>query len=322
MESLAIQADGLSKTYFRENGDPIRAVENLSLLVPYGQVFGLLGPNGAGKTTLVRILTTLLRATGGRAKVGGYDVERDEQQVRHIIGYAGQDSERSAYNRLTVRENLLYFAHALRNVPLGTARERIEQIAEALDFADQLDKQFSTLSGGQKQLVIVMRSLLHQPKVVFLDEPSKSLDPITADRVRRFLLNCVREFDLTILLTTHNLQEAETMCDRLAFINKGRLQFVGTPRDFGRSVTVHEIVRVDAPDQKVVAELLQQLPGANHVAIDDAIRLYGDDGFSLLRETVMALDAANIKASVSMVEPSLEDAFSIFVNNGIGESDG
>ena len=149
-----------------------------------------------------------------------------------------------------------------------------------------------------------------------------SLDPITADRVRRFLLNCVREFDLTILLTTHNLQEAETMCDRLAFINKGRLQFVGTPRDFGRSVTVHEIVKVDAPDQQVVAELLQQLPGASHIAIDDAIRLYGDDGFSLLRETVMALDAANIKASVSMVEPSLEDAFSIFVNNGIGESDG
>lgn len=322
MESFAIQADGLSKTYFRENGDPIRAVENLSLSVPYGQVFGLLGPNGAGKTTLVRILTTLLRATGGCARVGGYDVERDEQRVRHIIGYAGQDSERSAYNRLTVRENLLYFAHALRNVPLGTARERIEQIAEALDFADQLDKQFSTLSGGQKQLVIVMRSLLHQPKVVFLDEPSKSLDPITANRVRRFLLNWVREFDLTILLTTHNLQEAETLCDRLAFINKGRLQFVGTPRDLSRSVTVHEIVKVKVPDQEGVAELLQQLPSANRIAVDDAIRLYGDDGFSLLRETVMALDAANIKASVSMVEPSLEDAFSIFVDNDMGGSDG
>jgi len=185
--SFAIQTEALSKAYHQRNGDPIQAVQELTLSVRCGEVFGLLGPNGAGKTTLVRILPTLLRATSGQATVAGYDVQREELQVRRVIGYAGQDSERSAYNRLTVHENLLYFAHALRGVPLRTARQRIDDIAANVGFTDQLEQHFSTLSGGQKQLAIVMRALLHHPQIVFMDEPSKSLDPVTADRVRHFL---------------------------------------------------------------------------------------------------------------------------------------
>jgi ABC-2 type transport system ATP-binding protein len=317
MESgLAIQTEALTKIYYPRTGDPVQALKDVSLAVPYGQVFGLLGPNGAGKTTLVRILATLLRATGGRAEACGYDVERDEQQVRRIIGYAGQDSERSAYFRLTVRENLLYFAHALRGVPIRTARERINEIAAGVGFTDQLDKEFTTLSGGQKQLVVVIRALLHQPKLVFLDEPSKSLDPVTADCVRTFLIDHAREHGMTILLTTHNMNEAEEICDRLAFINKGRLQFVGTPLEFRRSVTVQETVEVTVPDQDVVLERLRQLPGVNHATGNGTIRLYCQDGFSVLKEVVTALEEVGTKASVSMVEPSLEDAFSILVNNG------
>ena len=145
---FVVKTLALSKTYRGRDNAPVDALQGLNLAVRPGEVFGLLGPNGAGKTTLVRILATLLRATHGRAWVGGYDVAQDEQVVRRIIGYAGQDSERSAYFRLTVHENTLYFAHAPRGVPLGTARERIAKVAAGVGFADQLEKQFITLSGG------------------------------------------------------------------------------------------------------------------------------------------------------------------------------
>jgi ABC-2 type transport system ATP-binding protein len=311
--SYTIETETLGKTYHPQNSDPVHAIADLTLSVRPGEVFGLLGPNGAGKTTLVRILATLLRPTSGRALVGGYDVVQDEHQVRRIIGYAGQDSERSAYFRLTVRENLIYFAHALRGVPIRTARQRIDAIAAEVGFADQLEKQFSTLSGGQKQLVVVMRSLLHQPQIVFLDEPSKSLDPVTADRVRAFLVDYARAYDMTILLTTHNMDEAEEVCDRLAFMTKGRLQFVGTPLQFRRSVTVQDTLEIAVPNPEGITERLRALSGVSHVSGDETIRLYCDDGFSVLKRVIPILDQAGSKASVSMVEPSLEDAFSIFV---------
>jgi ABC-2 type transport system ATP-binding protein len=311
-----IQTEGLSKTYHPNNGKPVQALNELSLSVPRGEVFGLLGPNGAGKTTLVRILATLLRPTSGRAQVCGYDVQGEEWRVRDAIGYAGQDSERSAYFRLSVGENLLYFAHALRGVPVRAARQRIQEIAARIGFNDQLDKEFTTLSGGQKQLVVVMRALLHHPRLVFLDEPSKSLDPVTAEQVRRFILDYAHVHGMTVLLTTHNMDEAEAVCDRLAFINQGQLQFVGTPRQFRRSVTIQETVQVSLLSRDGIGQRLRQLPGVNRADGDDPIRLYCDDGFNVLSQVVTVLKEAGTRGSVSMVEPSLEDAFSIFVKNG------
>jgi len=317
MESqFAIKTEGLSKTYRQQNGEPVQALKELSLTVQRGEVFGLLGPNGAGKTTLVRILATLLRPTCGRAQVGGYDIQREEWRVREAIGYTGQDSERSAYFRLTVRENLLYFAHAIRGVPVRTALQRIQEIAGQIGFNEQLDKEFTTLSGGQKQLVVVMRALLHHPRVVFLDEPSKSLDPVTAEQVRRFMLDYAHVHGMTVLLTTHNMDEADAVCDRLAFINQGQLQFVGTPLQFRRSVTVQESVQVSVLSKDGLAQRLRQLPGVNRAEGDDPIRLYCDDGFAVLGQVVATLKEAGTRGSVSMVEPSLEDAFSIFVRNG------
>jgi ABC-2 type transport system ATP-binding protein len=313
---LAIQTEGLSKTYHQQNGEPVQALKELNLSVPRGEVFGLLGPNGAGKTTLVRILATLLRSTSGSAQVCGYDVQREEWRVRDAIGYAGQDSERSAYFRLTVRENLLYFAHALRGVPMRTARQRVQEIADRIGFSEQLDKEFTTLSGGQKQLVVVMRSLLHHPRLIFLDEPSKSLDPVTAERVRTFLLDYAHTHEMTVLLTTHNMDEAEAVCDRLAFINQGKLQFVGTPLQFRRSVTLQETVQVSILSKDGIAQRLRQLPGVNRAEGNDPIRLYCDDGFAVLSQVVTVLKEVGTRGKVSMVEPSLEDAFSIFMKNG------
>jgi ABC-2 type transport system ATP-binding protein len=322
--SLAVRTDNLSKTYRNQKGKPVLALQRLNLSIQPGEIFGLLGPNGAGKTTLVRILATLLRATEGHATVDGYDVVRDEHQVRARIGYAGQDSERSAYFRLTVRENLIYFGHALRAVPISTVRERMDEITSAIGFTEQLDQHFSTLSGGQKQLVIVIRALLHQPNILFLDEPSKSLDPVTAERVRTFLVDFARDHEMSVLLTTHNMAEAEEICDRIGFINKGHLQFVGTPREFRRTVTVQEMLEITplaAPvdtltGSESVAEQLEKLPGVSHIAGNGTLRLYCDDGFEVLCKAMTLLQKAGVRASVSMVEPSLEDAFSIFVSNG------
>lgn len=309
----AIRCSDLVKEYRAQK--VVRALDGVDLDVAEGEVFGLLGPNGAGKTTLVRILATLLRPTSGRAQVCGHDVEREEGAVRHLVGYAGQDSERSAYFRLTVRENLHYFAHALRNIPARVAAERIAEVAEGVGFTDVLDQHFSALSGGQKQLVIVMRALLHRPRVVFMDEPSKSLDPVTAERVTRFVLRYAREHRMTILLTTHNMKEAESLCSRLAFINHGRLRFVGTPAEFRRAVTVQEVVEVSVPGTEPVARRLCELAGASQVLNGDRVRLYTDDAYTLLHRVLEALDEAGVRATVRMVEPSLEDAFSVFVQS-------
>ncbi len=312
----AILCEGLVKEYHTQK--TVRALAGIDLAVPEGEVFGLLGPNGAGKTTLVRILATLLRATEGRALVGGYDVLTQEAQVRRIIGYAGQDSERSAYFRLSVEENLLYFAHALRGVPRRVARERIHEMAEGLGSGDLLETHFSALSGGQKQLVIVMRALLHRPRIAFLDEPSKSLDPVSAERVKDYVLDAARAHGMTVLLTTHNMREAEVFCNRLAFLNKGRLRFVGTPAEFRRAVTVQEAVEVDLVPDHPLRQRLVALAAASQTVNGSALRLYSDDGYELLHQVIRELDGAGARASVRMVEPSLEDAFGIMVREDEG----
>ena len=317
----AITCSGLVKEYKTQK--LVRALDNVSFGVAEGEVFGFLGPNGAGKTTLVKILATLLKPTRGHAEVGGYDVDKEEDRVRRIIGYAGQDSERSAYFRLTVRENLVYFAHALRDMAVKAARERVEYIASAIAFGDRLDKHFIALSGGEKQLVIVMRAIMHDPEVCFLDEPSKSLDPLTSQQVRDFLKAYAKEHGITICLTTHNMKEAEEFCDRIAFINHGQLRFIGTPSEFKRCVTVKEIVEIGVSDLgKTVESALMEIPGVSTLTREGNIRLYCDDAFSALSKVLAVLNNANMKAPVRMVEPSLEDAYALFVKEDEANKNG
>ena len=219
----AIRCAELVKEYHAQK--TVRALEFVDLKVEEGEVFGLLGPNGAGKTTLVRILATLLRATHGRAWVGGYDVIQDEQQVRRIIGYAGQDSERSAYFRLTVRENMLYFAHALRGVPLRTARERIAEVAAGVGFADQLDKQFITLSGGQKQRTSIARAVMRQPKILILDDALSSVDTYTEEEILHRLRAVMR--GRTSLIISHRISTVKD-ADQIIVLHDRRIVEQGT----------------------------------------------------------------------------------------------
>lgn len=313
MESIV--CNGLTKTY--RSRTMKTALNDLDLVVRKGEILGLLGPNGAGKTTLVKILTTILKPETGTASVGGYDVVREGHKVREIIGYAGQDSERSGIYRLTVEENLIFFACALRNVAEPVAKDRIADLARFLSYSDKLSKQFSTLSGGEKQVFVNMRSLIHDPEICFLDEPTRSLDPIAARRMR----DCIRAYrqakGATFFLTTHNLREAEELCDRIALVRNGRLRFLGTPGEFKELAGPSEIVelRPAAVPQKTLSDIAA-LPGVLEITSGDSWhRIRCESALRVLPDVAKLIEAAEVRVSVAMTEPSVEDAFEIEVKS-------
>ena len=239
-----------------------RAVEGVSLSIPPGQVFGLLGQNGAGKTTLLRMLTTLLLPTSGTARIHGIDVARDPRRVRAQIGLVNGD-ERSFYWRLTGRQNLEFFA-ALRHIDERQATVAIDRLASRLGMTEHIDRPFRMLSSGQRQALAIARGLLDEPSIVFMDEPTRSLDPISALRLRRFVAEVVAgELGRTVVLATHSMPEAETLCDRLAFIQDGRLVTSGTVSELRDAIGYGTRCELRLGDvQTDVVELLRDVPGA------------------------------------------------------------
>jgi len=292
-----------------------RVLDDVSFRVTKGEIFGLLGENGAGKTTLVKVLSTLLTPDGGHASVYGHDVEKEPGEVRRVIGYAGQDSEKSAYWRLTARENLIYFSVALRGMNKKDAETRIDELAKGLDFS-KLDHQFSSLSGGEKQMVIIMRALVHQPKVIFMDEPSKSLDPLAAKRVRAFVRKLVKTADTAVMLTTHNMEEAEELCDEIAFLDVGKLVFVGSPREF-KEVRRGDVIILDA-DLSEYSSSLESMPHVIRVAAGPTSKIFVDDAAEALPALLAFMRENRITAKLRVEGPSLEDAYLEFATRNGG----
>ncbi len=203
------------------------AVDQVSLRIGPGELFGLLGQNGAGKTTLIKMLCTALLPSAGQAQVAGYDAVRQPRQVRERIGLVSGE-ERSFYWRLTGRQNLEFFA-ALYHVPPVVARERIDTLLRRVGLAEHADRQFRTYSSGTRQKLAIARGLLNHPLVLFMDEPTRSLDPISAQSMRRFVADyIIGELGCTVILATHSMAEAEELCDRLALIRAGRVVAQGT----------------------------------------------------------------------------------------------
>lgn len=211
------------------------AVDRVSLTVEPGEVFGVLGQNGAGKTTLIRMLSTLLVPSSGRAVVAGRDVVRDPRGVRGVIGLVSGE-ERSFYWRLTGRQNLEFFA-ALAHVPADVAGRRIDDLIRRLGLADHADRPFAVYSTGLRQKLAIARGLLSEPEILFMDEPTRSLDPISARSIRNFVAeHVVGELGRTVILATHSMTEAEELCDRLVFVQSGRVVAAGTVPELRRAI--------------------------------------------------------------------------------------
>lgn len=205
---------------------PVRALRELSLTVRRGEILGLLGTNGAGKTTLLKILATLILPTAGCVTVDGHDVTREADRVKAMIGWATGD-ERSFYWRLSGRQNLEFFG-AFQGLAPRAVRERIAQLSEQLGL-EGLDRRFGGYSAGMRHRLAIARALLRQPRILLLDEPTRSLDPLMADALRRLILDTlVAQMGCTVILATHNLQEAEELCDRIAVLHEGWLVGCGT----------------------------------------------------------------------------------------------
>ncbi|MFZ3149352.1 MAG: ABC transporter ATP-binding protein [Methanothrix sp.] len=210
--------------------DEITSLEMINLQVREGEVFGLLGPNGAGKTTLIKILCTLIFPSSGTARVNGYDVLEESEKVRESIGYVTTD-ERSFYWRLTGRQNLEFFAN-LHNYYSHKARKRVSELLDIVNLENRADDPFLSYSAGMKQRLAIARGLLNDPRVLFMDEPTRSLDPIAAQSARDFISNyIVGEQGKTIFLSTHNLSEAEQLCNRIAIIDEGKIKTTGSPHE-------------------------------------------------------------------------------------------
>ena len=233
-------AEHVSKKY----GNTV-ALQDVSLELKQGEILGLLGTNGSGKTTFIKILATLLAKDSGKVEIFGYDIdkERNEQKIRSLIGYVGQDTERSAYARLTVNENLRFFGR-LRGLSKQEIDAGIEKLCEYFDFASNLDKEFMRLSGGQKQMVVIMRALLHDPPIIYLDEPTKGLDPIVAKKIRSFLKEYVTKEQKTLLLTSHNLSEVDELADRVSLMYRGSNPLLGTSSDLKKEIGIKEFIEV------------------------------------------------------------------------------
>src|SRR5881394_1680959 len=262
--SNVIEVNDLVKRY----GD-FTAVNGISFTVAEGEIFGLLGPNGAGKSTLIRMLTTLLPPTGGTASVNGFDVVRQADGVRRSIGVIPQAMTSDL--DLSVYENLLIFAK-LYGVPRQKRTKLIQELLAAVELTQWADKQVKNLSGGMRRRVEIARGLVHEPQIFFLDEPTTGLDPVSRVNVWEMLTRIKSQRDLTILITTHYMDEADKLCDRIAIVDHGELKALDSPMRLKMSIPGKNMLEVSfssvPPDWQ---ERVEKLPQVGSVTRDDRI---------------------------------------------------
>jgi ABC-2 type transport system ATP-binding protein len=307
--SPAIATHELSKSFPSRTGS-IEAVRGVTLQVGAGEIFGLLGPNGAGKTTTMRMLTTLLPIDAGTASVAGFDVSRDPQLVREHIGYVGQLG--GADELASGRENLVLQGR-LYGANLAELRPRIDELADILDLSGFIDRRVKTYSGGQRRRLDIALGIVHQPAVLFLDEPTTGLDPQNRANLWDHL-RALRDWGTTVVLTTHYLEEADVLCDRVAIVDHGRIVIEGTPRDLKHRVAGDAIVitlKEDGGPAGHSLALLEQEPYVREIsASGDQLRLYVEDGSAALPQLLRILDRERIGVrSMNLSEPTLDDVF-------------
>jgi ABC-2 type transport system ATP-binding protein len=285
------------------------AVDGLTFAVEHGEIFGLLGPNGAGKSTLIRMLTTLLPPTSGAARINGFDVARSPVAVRKIIGVIPQALTSDL--DLTAAENLMIFAK-LYGVPSERQRHVVRGLLDAVELLPWADKPVKNLSGGMRRRLEIARGLVHEPKIFFLDEPTTGLDPVSRVAVWEMLAKLKKEHDLTILMTTHYMDEADKLCDRVAIIDHGKLVALDSPMKLKASIPGNNILEVSftsVPEGWL--ETLKNLPDVQDVKAEDHVYRIGSNNGP--RTTVALMEAARLAqidvSSLSVQSTSLDDVF-------------
>lgn len=318
-----IEVENLTRTYTAQKGwikrkkETINAVNGITFDVNKGEIFGLLGQNGAGKTTTIKMLITLLAPTSGKCKVFGYDTYGQESKIRNRINFIF-GGETGVYPRLSARDNLKYFAN-LYHVDPQIANKRIDELLELVGLTDKADIRVETFSKGMKQRIQIARGLINDPEIIFMDEPTVGLDPIGTHMLRD-IIKKLKADNRTILLTTHNMFEADELCDRIAIIKKGKLIVLDTPQAIKHSVSefsVLEVVAENITDTHIQA--IKQLDGVDSVNISEhdkgksVIIRYRNDS-EMNEKTLKALQGAKLY-SLTNKELSLEDVYIALIGN-------
>lgn len=299
-----IEVDNLTKCF----GD-FCAVDQLSFTVNHGEIFGLLGPNGAGKSTLIRMLTTLVLPTSGTARIIGYDVVHSANEVRKAIGVIPQAMTSDL--DLTARENMTIFAK-LYGMPREKRKKTVAELLEAVDLVQWADKPVKMFSGGMRRRLEIARGLVHEPRLFFLDEPTTGLDPVSRVSVWEMLSRIKKEHDLTIIVTTHYMDEADRLCDRIAIVDHGKLVALDSPLRLKASVPGQNVLEVsfEAVPQGW-SGILQALPEVAEVKAEE--RVYRIASHNGPRTTGALIDAARQAgvaiASISVQSTTLDDVF-------------
>jgi ABC-2 type transport system ATP-binding protein len=299
----AIEVSSLTKTY-----DDVVALDGISFAVEEGEVFGFLGPNGAGKTTTIRILTGLSRLTSGNARVLGYDISSEIVKAKKGFGVVPELS--NMYDELTGLDNLVFMGQ-LYGIHSHERQPRAEELLRTFSLYERKDSKFATYSRGMKRALTIAAALVHEPHLLFLDEPTVGLDVVAA-RSLRAIIKRLKESGITVFFTTHYLEEGDILCDRIALLVKGKIVAVDTParlKSMAEEKTALE-VSFKVPLMKAADELGWRLPGLAVVRVDDKVRIYGGDADVVLHTILgYATENGTQVASISSLTPSLEDAF-------------
>ena len=301
-----IQVQNLTKMFGK-----FTAVDDISFNVKKGEVFGLLGPNGAGKSTTLRVLSTLARPTKGTATIGGYDIVKNDNEVRKLIGIVSE--KMIMYNRLTAAENLRFFGN-LFNIPKAVLNKRIDDLLELVQLTKWKDSQVGTFSTGMRQRINVVRALLNMPQVLFLDEPTLGLDPQSSVEIREFIKKLNRENGTTILITTHMMVDADLLCDRIAIVDHGKIVALDTSTNLKKTISGADTTIISLELANLNQELIdtiRKLDCVDSVTQENSLHLriivHGSEAFNSVLDSVRAKNGRI--NSVQNLQPTLEDVF-------------
>ena len=314
----SIETKSLTKSF----GD-LKAVDDISFNVEKGEIFGFLGPNGAGKSTTMMILTTLLKPTSGQALVSGFDVKTQPKQVRQNIGYVQQETTVDEY--LTGRENLLLQAR-LNHIPKDLINQRIDEILELIELSDKQNDAVVTYSGGMRKRLDIAGGLLHRPKVLFLDEPTVGLDIQTRRKIWEYIKKIHKEFDMTIFLSTHYMEEADQLCNRIGIIDGGKIQVIDSPQNL-KNVMGKEVISLtieNGDNEKAFLSELKKIELINKINHDqNKITLFASKGTEVIPKIFQISSDLSVKInSLSLTQPTLDDVFISYTGHEIRDDDG